>query len=81
MKNITTISFCSADTSEKIFVANFELDAKTMIDIKIENFVKIRETTTVDEFCFDVENVSSVIVNDLKIVVDNFDERLNFFFD
>ena len=73
LKNITTFSFCSADTSEKIFVENFELDVAIVIDVdesaeisvifkKIEN-----EATAVDE--------STIIVNDLKTVVDNFVER------
>ena len=82
LKNITTINLCFIDTSKKIFVENFELNVvETMIDIETNDFVEIgvifekieNETTTIDE--------SSIIINDLKTVVDNFDDRSNFFFD
>ena len=78
LKNITTTSFCSTDTSEKIFeiIIDVEVDI-VAIDVttkKIEN-----KTTTIDCFCFETENVLTIIINDLKIVVDIFDERFDFF--
>ena len=79
LKNITTISLCSVDTSEKIFVENFEFDAKVIIDIEVNSFVKMNvifenKTTIVDDFCFEIENESTIIINDL-----NFDKRFDFF--
>ena len=69
LKNITTANFCFVDTSEKI--KNFEIDfVEIMIDVN---------KTIIDNFCFEVENVSTIIINDLKTVVDNFDERFDFF--
>ena len=87
LKNITTVSLCSADTSKKIFVENFEL-IEVIIDIEVDDFVEIdmifekieNETTTIDCFCFEIENVSTIIINNLKIVVDIFDERFDFLF-
>ena len=71
LKGITTASFCSADTSEKVFVEDFELDVIDIEEIK-------DETAAVDGFCLEAGSV--VIVNDLKTVVDNFDERSDFLF-
>ena len=85
LKNITTINFCFADTNEKIFVENFEFDAKIVIYIEIDDSVETNvifenKTTVIGDFCFEVESESTIIINDLKTVVDNFDKRFDFFF-
>ena len=78
LKNITTISFCLTDTSEKIFkvIIDVEIDI-VAIDITIEKIEN--ETTTIDCFCFEIENVLTIIINNLKTVVDIFEKRFDFF--
>ena len=73
LKNIITTNFYFVDTSEKIFVENFEF-------VEIDNFVETNvifknKTTIIDDFCFEIDDESTIIINDL-----NFDERFNFFF-
>ena len=79
MKNITTTNFCSIDTSEKIFeiIIDVKIDIAA-IDIAIEKTEN--ETTTVDCFCFKTKNVLTIIINNLKIIVNIFDERFDFLF-
>ena len=52
LKNITIASFCSADTSEKVFVEDSELN----VFEKIEN-----EATTVDESSIIVNDLNTVV--------------------
>ena len=79
LKNITTASFCPVDTSEKIFeiIIDVKIDI-VAIDVTAEKTEN--ETTTVDYFFFETESVLAIIINNLKIVVDIFDERFDFFF-
>ena len=66
LKNITTTSFCSVDTNEKIF--------EIIIDVKID-------IAEIDVTIEKIKDKIATINKSLKIVVDNFEKRSNFFFD